>query len=259
MGLRDMRQRNPSIEIEYEIEPVVRLKRNVGIISAISFIVGTIIGSGIFISPKGVLTETGSIGLSLTVWVSSGIIMILGTLSYGELGTMIPKSGGEYHYLMEATFPVVAFLFSWKRTIVLQPSAVSTNCLTFASYMTTFFDYCGSPELHEKMIAILTIWQVFILIPIVFTACSLFLVIAPFIRDPRLEFLWASLFIAGGLLFYFPFVVFKLDNGCLDKVTMFLQLICQVAPSPYTAEDHPGKTNNEREKCETNETAEDEN
>lgn len=463
----------------------VKMKRNVNLLGGISFIVGSIIGSGIFISPKGVLTETKSVGLSLIVWAGSGVLALLGSLTYSELGTMIPKSGGEYAYFTEALFPIIAYMFVWTRTIVIQPSAVAIICMVFASYFMSFFDHCGQWGTLEKIVAIVTIlticiinsydtkwasfvqvfftgaklvaviiiiiggfvrlgqghtsslensfkgttdnpsrialafydalwaydgwntlnylteelknpyvnlprsniigvllvtvvyvltiisylsvlstdgvltssavavdwgkemlgsawvimplavcistfgaangicfssgrlvyaagrdghlpevlsyvhvkrltplpsivftcliaiimvipsdigslinffsfasWvfygiagfcvilmrftrkdaerkiKVFILIPIVFVLISIYLVIGPIIDDPQIELLYAFIFIVGGLIFYFPLVVFKLDRGCFDHVTKFLQLVCEVGPSPYQPDDY---------------------
>ncbi|KAL5022204.1 hypothetical protein ScPMuIL_001359 [Solemya velum] len=135
----------------------VRLKRNVGLISGTSMIVGTIIGSGIFISPKGVLQETGSVGLSLIVWATAGILSLFGSLAYAEIGTLIPKSGGEYPYLLEALGPIVAYMYSWTKIIVLGPSMVAIICLTFAEYLVTFFEYCGSPAPPLKLVTAVVI------------------------------------------------------------------------------------------------------
>ncbi|XP_076111587.1 b(0,+)-type amino acid transporter 1-like isoform X1 [Mytilus galloprovincialis] len=135
------------------IENTVTLKKTVGLISGTSFIVGTVIGSGIFISPKGVLTETGSVGLSLIVWGLGGMISLLGSLSYAELGCIIRKSGGEYAYIGAAMGRVLAFLYAWTKIIVLTPSSVAIITLTFAQYFITFFPYCGIPDVPLKIIA----------------------------------------------------------------------------------------------------------
>ena len=99
------------------------------------------------------------------VWHNVGFVMhwlniflsFVGALSYSELGTLIPKSGGEYAYFTEATIPIIAYLFAWTRTLVLQPSAVAIICMTFASYVVSFFEHCGSPQLPEKLIAVIAI------------------------------------------------------------------------------------------------------
>uniref|UniRef100_A0A4X2KYZ6 Solute carrier family 7 member 6 n=4 Tax=Vombatus ursinus TaxID=29139 RepID=A0A4X2KYZ6_VOMUR len=83
------------------VEERVALKKEIGLVSACAIIIGNIIGSGIFISPKGVLEHTGSVGLALVVWVLGGGIAALGSLCYAELGVAIPKSGGDYSYVTE--------------------------------------------------------------------------------------------------------------------------------------------------------------
>ncbi|XP_052063177.1 b(0,+)-type amino acid transporter 1-like [Mytilus californianus] len=139
------------------VEDTAKLKKSVGIISGISFIVGSVIGSGIFISPKGVLQETGSVGLSLIVWGSAGILSLLGSLSYAEIGCVVKKSGGEYAYIDAAMGRLMAFMFAWTKIIVLTPSSVAVISMTFASYCVTFFPYCGEPQVPLKVIAALAI------------------------------------------------------------------------------------------------------
>ncbi|CAF4972166.1 unnamed protein product, partial [Rotaria sp. Silwood1] len=79
------------------------LKRNLSLFSGISFIIGIIIGTGIFVSPKGVLLYSESIGLCLIIWVASGLIVLVGALCYAEIGTVIPLSGTELSYIQEGT------------------------------------------------------------------------------------------------------------------------------------------------------------
>ena len=87
------------------------------------------------------------------------VVIHLGSLTYSELGTMIPKSGGEYAYFTEALIPIIAYMFVWTRTIVIQPSAVAIICMVFASYFMSFFDHCGQWGPLEKIVAIVTICE----------------------------------------------------------------------------------------------------
>ena len=77
----------------------VKLERTVGLVSGIGLTMGTMIGSGIFATAPGVVKDSGSIGLSLLIWLLCGVIALFGAISYCELCTMITKSGGEYQYL----------------------------------------------------------------------------------------------------------------------------------------------------------------
>lgn len=119
------------------------------------------IGSGIFISPKGVTRGSGSVALSLISWGICGIISMFGALSLAELGTMIPKSGCEYAYLLECyggkekfrSFGrIPAFLFNWVSMLLIKPSSIAIISLTCAEYvMVPFFDDgCGEPPAPNK-------------------------------------------------------------------------------------------------------------
>ncbi|KAM8983110.1 B(0,+)-type amino acid transporter 1 isoform 1-T1 [Ara ararauna] len=132
----------------------MNLQKEVGLISGICMIVGTIIGSGIFISPKSVLANVGAVGPCLTIWAACGILATLGALCFAELGTMITKSGGEYPYLMEAFGPIPAFLFSWTSLLVTKPSSFAIICLSFAEYaLAPFYPGCDPPQVAIKCLA----------------------------------------------------------------------------------------------------------
>lgn len=146
-------------------EDAVQLKRRVGLLSGVALIVGTMIGSGIFVSPKGVLERSGSVALSLIVWAGCGILSLFGALSMAELGTMIHKSGGDFIYILTAFAgdpparggikPVPAFLHAWTTVLLLKPAGLGIMALSFAKYLVQpAFPECGdTPPVPTKMVA----------------------------------------------------------------------------------------------------------
>uniref|UniRef100_A0AC34QN67 Amino acid transporter n=1 Tax=Panagrolaimus sp. JU765 TaxID=591449 RepID=A0AC34QN67_9BILA len=113
------------------------LKRNLGFFSSVGMIVGSIIGSGIFISPKDVVEETGSVGLSLLVWALAGIFVTLGSFVYIELGLLMSLSGGDYSYINEAFGSFAGFMRLWVEAIVIRPCTVTIVSLAFSEYVLT--------------------------------------------------------------------------------------------------------------------------
>eukprot|EP00794_Sanderia_malayensis_P018964 gene18964-20870_t len=112
-----------------------KMKKTLGLLEGIALIVGVMIGSGIFSSPRSVAKNTGSVGMSLVVWVGSGVIAILGALCFVELGTMIRESGGERQYLSKAFGEWAGFMFAWSTIIVLKPSSLSAICMACGEYI----------------------------------------------------------------------------------------------------------------------------
>ncbi|XP_072036915.1 Y+L amino acid transporter 2-like [Amphiura filiformis] len=112
----------------------VRLKPTLNVFSGAAINIGTVIGSGIFISPKGVLAGAGSVGLTLLVWVFCGIVSLFGALCFSELGTMIPQSGGPYTYIRVIYGDFPAFMVMWISMIMLQPGTFAILALTFGNY-----------------------------------------------------------------------------------------------------------------------------
>ncbi|XP_055390558.1 b(0,+)-type amino acid transporter 1 isoform X3 [Condylostylus longicornis] len=136
----------------------IHLQRRVGLFSGVALIVGTMIGSGIFVSPSGLLVRTQSVGVSFIIWLVCGLLSLLGALAYAELGTMNTSSGAEWAYFMDAFGPAPAFLFSWVSTLVLKPSQMAIICLSFAQYaVEAFVDECDPPMSVVKMVALVAI------------------------------------------------------------------------------------------------------
>ncbi|XP_043982818.1 cystine/glutamate transporter [Gambusia affinis] len=139
----------------------VELGKKVTLLRGISIIVGTIIGAGIFISPKGILKHSGSVGMSLTVWIACGVLSLFGALCYAELGTCIKKSGGHYTYIMEAFGPQMAFIRLWADLIAIRPAATAVISLAFGRYiLEPLFMPCSVPPLAVKLVTAIGITSV---------------------------------------------------------------------------------------------------
>ena len=98
--------------------------------------IGTVIGSGIFLVPGGVLRQVqGSVGLALLVWAGGGVLSLLGALTYAELGAMRPASGGLYVYIRDCFGELAAFLFGWTLFFVISTGTVATLAVAFSTYL----------------------------------------------------------------------------------------------------------------------------
>ncbi|KAL7016449.1 hypothetical protein ACKWTF_010030 [Chironomus riparius] len=132
----------------------VTLKAKMTLVNGITVIVGSIIGSGIFVSPTGVLKYTGSVNMALVVWVISGLFSMVGAYCYSELGTMIKKSGADYAYIMTTFGPFMAFLRLWVECMIVRPCSQAIVALTFSVYvLKPIFPECDPPESVSRMLA----------------------------------------------------------------------------------------------------------
>jgi basic amino acid/polyamine antiporter, APA family len=115
------------------------LARVLGLRDLILIVVGTVIGSGIFLVPGGVVRQAGGhAGPALTVWIVGGALSLLGALAYGELGAMNPAAGGLYVYLRDAFGPVTAFLYGWTFFLVIATGSAATLAVASTSYLQQF-------------------------------------------------------------------------------------------------------------------------
>ncbi|XP_036928298.1 b(0,+)-type amino acid transporter 1-like [Acanthopagrus latus] len=132
----------------------LNLKREVGLSGAVSLIAGTMIGAGIFMTPQTVLYSIGSPGASLVVWAACGLLVIMVSFCYVELGTVIRESGGEYIYILRTSSPVLAFMLIFSSVIFVRPAGVAGMALGFAQYVVApFYPDCPPPVLLVKCMA----------------------------------------------------------------------------------------------------------
>jgi APA family basic amino acid/polyamine antiporter len=109
--------------------------RGLGLFDSTMIVVGSMIGSGIFIVSADIARHTGSTGGVLVAWVISGVLTVAAALSYGELAAMMPKAGGQYIYLREAYSPLWGFLYGWTLFLVIQTGTIAAVAVGFARYL----------------------------------------------------------------------------------------------------------------------------
>jgi APA family basic amino acid/polyamine antiporter len=108
--------------------------RGLGLLDSTMIVAGSMIGSGIFIVSADISRQVGSPGWLLVVWLVTGLLTVVGALSYGELAAMMPKAGGQYVYLREAYSPFWGFLYGWTLFLVIQTATIAAVAVGFGRY-----------------------------------------------------------------------------------------------------------------------------
>jgi APA family basic amino acid/polyamine antiporter len=120
--------------------------RGLGLLDSTMIVAGSMIGSGIFIVSGGISKQVGSPGWLLVVWIVTGLLTVIGALSYGELAAMMPKAGGQYVYLREAFSPMWGFLYGWTLFLVIQTGTIAAVAVGFARYLGVLWPRIGEGE-----------------------------------------------------------------------------------------------------------------
>src|SRR5215467_2856168 len=114
------------------------LSRDLGVSHATAVVVGTIIGSGIFLVPSEMMQAVGSAKVVYLAWIVGGLLSFFGALTYAELGAMKPQAGGEYVYVRDAYGPLGGFLYAWTTILISKPASIATITAGFVRILGTF-------------------------------------------------------------------------------------------------------------------------
>jgi APA family basic amino acid/polyamine antiporter len=128
-----------SISVSEAPTSAPQLVQSLGLFSSTALVVGSMIGSGIFIVDADIARGVGSPALFLGAWVITAVMTIIGALSYGELAAMMSKAGGQYVYLRESLGPLCGFLYGWTLFLVIQTGTIAAVAAAFAKFLGVFF------------------------------------------------------------------------------------------------------------------------
>ncbi|HZO53997.1 MAG TPA: amino acid permease [Bryobacteraceae bacterium] len=132
--------------------PREELKKSLGLLDGTTLVMGSMIGSGVFIVAADISRQVGAPGPMLMTWVVTALLTLIAALSYGELAAAMPHAGGQYVYLREAFGPLFGFLFGWTMFLVIQTGTIAAVAVAFAKFLGVF-----APGLPQQAVAIAVI------------------------------------------------------------------------------------------------------
>lgn len=130
---------SPPLSADAEVPGTPHFVQGLGLFSATAIVVGSMIGSGIFIVAADIGRGVDSPTLFIGAWIVTAIMTIIGALSYGELAAMMPRAGGQYVYLREALGPMWGFLYGWTLFLVIQTGTIAAVAVAFGKFLGIFF------------------------------------------------------------------------------------------------------------------------
>jgi APA family basic amino acid/polyamine antiporter len=133
------------------------LRRTLSLRDLVFIVVGTVIGSGIFLTPGAVVRGAGSAGVALLAWLIGGVLSLLGALTFAELGAAKPESGGLYTYIRDAFGPLPAFLYGWTMFLVIGSGSLATLGAAFPRYVSVFVSLTPSASRATAVVMILLV------------------------------------------------------------------------------------------------------
>ncbi len=121
-------------------QPQTDFVKAISRLDATALVVGSMIGSGIFIVSAEILRQVHAPGLLLVVWAVSGVVTLMGAMTYGELAAMFPRAGGQYVYLREGISPLFGYLYGWTLFVVIQTGTIAAVAVAFARFTAVHLD-----------------------------------------------------------------------------------------------------------------------
>src|SRR5437870_6276430 len=123
------------------------LVKGLRLFDATTLVMGSMIGSGIFIVSADVARQVGTPGLLLAAWAISGLMTVIAAVSYGELAAMMPRAGGQYVYLREAFGPLFGFLYGWTLFLVIQTGTIAAVAVAFGKFLGVFVPWVSAQNI----------------------------------------------------------------------------------------------------------------
>ena len=140
------------------------LARSLGLISAISIVIGTCIGSGVFFKPAKVFLNAGSFKMGIAAWVFAGIITLFAALTTAEIASAIPQTGGMFAYLKELYGEHIAFMLGWAQTLIYTPATVAAMSVMIAGMISALMVMFGGTAISATGLKIIAIVVIIIMV-----------------------------------------------------------------------------------------------